>query len=183
MTVTPRGTRLFHSRYTNFRQTVATCEPRGDTATMNYRNLTEAHRLQAERFGAATALRYQRYGLFHDYSWTQYRADALACAAALVEVGVAPGDRVGVLAENRLEWLVADMGLLAAAAVNVPPHAPLTARQVQFQLADAGVTWLFVSSREQLDKIQQLRAELPALRGIVVFDPKAANSEVMSWRA
>src|SRR5207244_1983328 len=105
--------------------------------------------------------------------WQQYRADTLACAAALVDVGVRPGDRVGLLAENRLEWLIADMGLLAAAAVNVPPHAPLTARQVQFQLADAGVSWLFVSTAAQMNKVRQVRGELPAVRGVVAFDREA----------
>src|SRR5437763_3574212 len=133
------------------------------------RNLAELHGRQAERLGPRPALRYKRHGLYHDLSWEQYRADALACAAALVESGVAPGDRVGLLAENRLEWLIADMGLLTAGAVNVPPHAPLTARQVHFQLDDAGVSWLFVSTREQLDKVRQVRADLPSLRGVVVF--------------
>ena len=95
------------------------------------RNLVELHRRQAERFGPRVALRFKRHGLYHDYRWDAYRADALAGAAALIDVGVRPGDRVGLLAENRVEWLVADMGILAAAAVNVPPHCPLTARQVR----------------------------------------------------
>src|SRR5262249_52415532 len=68
-----------------------------------------------------------------------------------------------------------------AAAVNVPPHAPLTAPQVQFQLADAGVSWLFVSSRDQLAKVRQVRSDLPALRGVVVFDRGASNGDAMSW--
>src|SRR5262249_32771276 len=53
---------------------------------------------------------------------------------------------------------------------NVPPHAPLPARQVHFQLFETEVRWLFVSIQEQLDKIQQIAAELPCLEGIVVFD-------------
>src|SRR5262245_25712308 len=117
---------------------------------MTYRNLTQMHRLQAARLGARPALRFKRHGLYHDLGWDQYRAYALACAAALIDAGVQPGDRVGLLAENRVEWLIADMGILAASAVNVPPHAPLTSRQIHFQLADAGVCWLFVSNREQL---------------------------------
>src|SRR5687767_7131510 len=128
---------------------------------MTCRNLAELHRRQAERLGPRTALRFKQHGLYHDVTWEQYRADALACAAALAEAGVGPGDRVGLLAENRVEWLIADMAILAAAAVNVPPHAPLTARQVQFQLADAGACWLFVSTRAQLDKVRQVRDELP----------------------
>jgi long-chain acyl-CoA synthetase len=148
---------------------------------MTYRNLAELHRYQADRLGPRPALRYKRYGLYQGLSWDQYRADALACAAALVEVGIGLGDRVGMVAENRLEWLIADMGLLTAAAVNVPPHAPLTARQIHFQLADAGVRWLFVSTREQRDKIRQVRADLPDLKGIVAFDSAAADGEVMTW--
>src|SRR5262245_53385264 len=148
---------------------------------MHYRNLAEAHRLQAERLGGRPALRYRRYGHFRDLSWEQYRADSLACAAALVEAGVAPGDRVGVLAENRVEWLIADIGILAAAAVNVSPHAPLTSRQVQFQFSDAGVSWLFVSTAAQVDKIRQVRNELPELRGVVVFDRDAAGPHALSW--
>jgi long-chain acyl-CoA synthetase len=147
----------------------------------SYRNLAELHQGQAERLGPRVALRFKRHGLYHDYSWDRYRADALACAAALIDAGVNPGDRVGLLSENRVEWLAADMGLLTAAAVNVPPHAPLPARQVQFQLADSGVSWLFVSTRDQLDKIRSLRAELPALRGIVVFDRAARDERTPSW--
>jgi long-chain acyl-CoA synthetase len=150
---------------------------------MTYRNLSEMHRRQAERLGRLTAIRYKKHGLYHDVTWEQYRADTLACAAALVDVGVRPGDRVGLLGENRVEWLVADMGLLAAAAVNVPPHAPLTARQVHFQLADAGVSWMFVSTAAQLAKVRQVRGELPALRGVVVFDADAAGDDCVSWRA
>jgi long-chain acyl-CoA synthetase len=150
---------------------------------MSYRNLAELLRRQTERLGPRTAVRYKRHGLYHDLSWNDYHADALACAAALIDAGIRPGDRVGLLSENRVEWLIADMGLLAVGAINVPPHAPLTARQVQFQLADAGVRWLFVSTREQRDKIRQVRGELPGLRGIVVFDRAAASDEELFWGA
>ena len=146
---------------------------------MTYRNLAQGHRHQAERLGPRIALRYKRHGLYHDLSWERYYAAALACASALVEAGIAPGDRVGLLAENRLEWLIADMGILAAGAVNVPPHAPLTAKQVAYQLADAGARWLFVSTAEQLDKIRQVAEQLPDLKGIVIFDsePRERRTE------
>src|SRR5439155_23965846 len=167
----------------NFRAERAYCESREKEPSMSYRNLSELHRLQAERLGPRPALRYKRYGLYRDLTWEQYRADALACAAALVQAGMQPGDRVGLLAENRLEWLIADMGILAAAAVNVPPHAPLTAKKVQFQLADAGVSWIFVSTPEQAKKVLQVRGELPALRGIVAFDRAAVEGDVILFQA
>jgi long-chain acyl-CoA synthetase len=147
------------------------------------RNLAALHRRQAQRLGPRPALRFKQDGLYRDYSWEAYRAAVEAAAAALVEAGVQPGDRVGLLAENRVEWAVADVAILAAGAVNVPPNAPLTARQVQFQLADAGVRWLFVSTRAQLEKALQIRAELANLRGVVMMDGAAPDHGVWSWQA
>ena len=148
---------------------------------MHDRNFAAIHRRQAERLGTAVAVRFKRDGSWHDLTWADYRADALACAAALAEVGVRPGDRVAVLAENRVEWLVADLGLMAAGAVNVPPHTPLSAAQVHFQFADAGVRWAFVSTAHQLDKVRQIRRDLPSLEGVVVFDADAAGADAPSW--
>jgi long-chain acyl-CoA synthetase len=145
-----------------------------------YRNLPEIHRLRAEALGPRVAVRHKRGGAFRDVPWTDYRADALACASALADVGVRPGDRVGLLGLNRLEWLLADLGIMTAAAVNVPLHTPLTPSQIQFQLSDAGVRWLFVSSIAQLDKVRQVRRELPLIEGVVAFDPLGAD-DVVHW--
>jgi long-chain acyl-CoA synthetase len=151
--------------------------------TMTARNLVELHRRQAERLGPRPALRSKRYGVWHDWPWKQYRAESVAASAALIEAGVRPGDRVGLVAENSVDWLIADMAILTAGAINVPPHAPLTARQILFQLADAEVSFLFVSNRAQLDKVRQIRAQLPPLRGLVVFDGTAAagQDDLLSW--
>ncbi|HYV34298.1 MAG TPA: AMP-dependent synthetase/ligase [Gemmataceae bacterium] len=150
---------------------------------MTYRNLAELHRRRAEDLGPRMALRYKRDGLYHDLSWDDYRGRSLACAAALADVGIQAGDRVGLLSENRLEWLLVDMAILAAGAVNVPPHAPLTASQIHYQLADAGVRWLFVSTREQMEKVRQIRDKLPALEGVVVFDRDALGTDNSWWPA
>src|SRR5690606_24000102 len=115
----------------------------------------------------------------------------LAAASALIDAGVEPGDRVGLLAENCRDWLLADLAILSVGAVNVPPHAPLPARQVHYQLHDAEVRWLFVSSGDQLAKVREIRHELPHLKGIVVFDCAALAGasgspsipgDTLSWR-
>ncbi len=136
---------------------------------MTPRNLADLHRDRAATFGPLPALRYRQHGLYRDLTWADYREQALAGAAALVAAGIEPGERVGLLSENRVEWLVADLAVLTAGAVTVSPHAPLTARQIHFQFADAGVRWVIASGREQLDKVRQIRGELPNLRGITAF--------------
>src|SRR5881227_3177325 len=104
----------------------------------DFRNIPEAFRRQAERLGPQVAVRYKRGGVFRDLTWMDYLADVRACAAALVESGVKPGDRVGLLGENRVEWMVADLAILTAGGVTVSPHAALSARQVHLQMQDAG---------------------------------------------
>jgi long-chain acyl-CoA synthetase len=150
---------------------------------MSDRNLVDVLHRQARALGPRPAFRRRRNGLFSDVTWQQYFDAVQAAAAALVDLGVQPGDRVGIIAENSVEWLIADMAILAAGAINVPPHAPLTARQVQFQLADADVQWAFVSSSEQLAKLLQMRSELTAIRGITVFERCASEEGIGSFDA
>jgi long-chain acyl-CoA synthetase len=149
---------------------------------MPVRNLVEMLHCQTDRLGPRPALCYKKSGLYHDISWSAYWETSQACAAALIDAGIKPGDRVGLLSENRVEWLIADMGLMAAGAIGVPPHAPLTPRQVQFQLADAEVAWLFISTAQQLEKIRQVRAELPGVRGIVIFDSTVRADDAIPWK-
>ncbi|NBO93037.1 MAG: long-chain fatty acid--CoA ligase [Planctomycetia bacterium] len=146
---------------------------------MAFDNLAQLLHFNAHKLGNVTGLRYKRHGLYHDLSWHDYHVTARGVAASLIEAGVRPGDRVGLLGENSADWLMADMAILYAGAVTVSPHAPLTARQVHFQFADAGVVWAFVSNSEQYHKLDSIRAELPNLRGVVSFQPMP---EAMWWQ-
>src|SRR3954468_6661694 len=104
---------------------------------MRSRNLASLFEAQAERLASNAALRARRLGLYRDLTWQAYAERVRAAASALIDAGIQPGARVGLLAENSIDWLVADLAILSAGAVNVPPHAPLPARHVQYQLADA----------------------------------------------
>lgn len=146
---------------------------------MTSQNLAALHRQQSDRYCTRTALRRRGDGFYGDLSWAQYRAEAVACASALIQAGLLPGDRVAILSENRVEWLIADMGILAAAAVTVSPHASLPARLVCSQLLDAGVVWLFASGLGQLEKVRRHLCEIP-LRGLVTFDSVPGAT---SWHA
>src|SRR6266851_78462 len=150
---------------------------------MTFRNLAELHRSQAQRLGPKPALRYRKHGLYSDITWTEYGDSVRACAAALADAGIQPGDRVGLLAENRPEWLMADIGIMAAGAVNVPVHAGIPAVSAAKLLGHAGASWLFVSTAGQLGKAREIRKDLPAIKGVVGFDRSAATEDAPSWTA
>jgi long-chain acyl-CoA synthetase len=91
----------------------------------------------------------------------------------LRELGVNPGDRVAILSENRPEWAFADYACLCARAADVPIYTTLPVRQTEYILRDAGAVAAFVSNEAQVAKIMEIRAGLPALRHVIVFDAAA----------
>ncbi len=145
------------------------------------RHLADVLPHQAAHIGPQTALRYKHNGRYHDLTWADYHSHTQACAAALIDRGLQPGDRVGLLGENRIEWLLADLGILTAGGVTVSPHASLSARQIHYQMHDANVRWLFVSNATQLEKVRSIRGQLPELEGVVVFEASAAGTDAIAW--
>jgi long-chain acyl-CoA synthetase len=105
-------------------------------------------------------------------------------ALGLESLGVAAGDRVVIMSESRPEWLIADLGILTLGAVTVPVYSTLAAAQARYIVQDAGARVAFVSTAEQLEKLQSVRHQLPALEAVVVFDGAAeASPSVMSLSA
>src|SRR5262245_37837118 len=101
---------------------------------MEYTSLPAMHRAVADRLGPRPALRFKRDGLYHNFSWDDYRLQADRAAAGWTSLGIQPGDPIAILSENRPEWLIADISVLSAGAVDVPLHAPLSPVQVEYQL-------------------------------------------------
>jgi long-chain acyl-CoA synthetase len=96
--------------------------------------------------------------------------DVGGVARALASWGLANGDRVAILSENRPEWTITDFACQLLGLVSVPIYSTLTAEQTAFILQDAGVRVVFVSSEQQLRKMEAIRAQTQ-IEKIVVMDP------------
>jgi long-chain acyl-CoA synthetase len=102
-------------------------------------------------------------------SSSDLRRNVAGAVHALQSWGVHKGDRVAILSENRPEWSTADFAILLLGAVTVPVYATLTPEQTAYTLRDSGATIVFVSSEQQLRKVQTILAETQVKR-IVVMD-------------
>ena len=96
-------------------------------------------------------------------------------ALGLQDLGVQRGDRVGILAENRPEWAIADYGCLMTGVASVPIYPTLPAEQIPHILNDAGTVALFVSTPAQAAKIAAVRAQCTTLRHVIGIDATAAD--------
>jgi long-chain acyl-CoA synthetase len=115
-------------------------------------------------------------------AWTAISSDAVgrrvrSVAAALRSWGLAKGDRVAILGENRWEWAVADFACLCLGLVDVPLYPTLLAEQLAPLLSDSGARVIFVSTRAQYDKIASIRSST-ALERIVIMDDEDAPDAV-----
>ena len=104
-------------------------------------------------------------------------------ALGLASLGVRAGDRVAIMSESRPEWLLADLAVITLGGVTVPVYATLTAAQARYIIDDAGAKVAFVSTAEQLEKLQRVRHELPSLEAIVTFADGAPSSASVLTRA
>src|SRR5438270_823666 len=102
-------------------------------------------------------------------SCTECYRSVAGVAAALDAWGLKPGDRAAVLSENRPEWAIADFACLGAGIVDVPIYPTLTAEQAAYILRDSGARVAFVSTAEQLRKVEAVQHET-AIEKIVVMD-------------
>jgi long-chain acyl-CoA synthetase len=138
---------------------------------MKYSTLTEMFFTQAAHMREADCLRYPHNGRYLPISWRELEGRVLWVAAGLASVGVRPGDRVGLLAENRPEWAVCDLATLAAGAINVPLYPNATPPQIAYILNHAEVKLLFVSNGVQLAKVASIFDAVESLERVVVLDP------------
>jgi long-chain acyl-CoA synthetase len=96
-------------------------------------------------------------------------------AFGLRALGVTSSDRVAILAENSPAWAIADYACLLSGIADVPIYPTLPAEQIAYILRDSGAVAVFASTEEQAAKVRSVRADLPALRHVIVFDENAAR--------
>ena len=112
-------------------------------------------------------------------SWAEYGRAVEEIAAALVELGIAHGDRVAVLSGNRPEWHQADLAALTVGAVSVPVYQTLSPQQVSYVLGHSATRVVFVENAAQRDKVLEVVKELPALERVVLFDGQADGDDAL----
>lgn len=123
------------------------------------------------------AMRQKRYGVWNETTWGGLDAKIAELAAGLIEVGVQPGDRVGILSENRQEWVLTQFAAQAAGAIVVGMYPTSPANEIDHLVNASGTEYLFIEDQEQFDKIVELGNRAASIKRLFVFDPKGLTQE------
>jgi long-chain acyl-CoA synthetase len=142
----------------------ATGGPRPAPGTIN-RLFFEA----IERFDRPDAVAHKVRGVWESLSHRTILERVRRVALGMEQLGVAKGDRVALLSENRPEWLITDYACLCAGVTDVPIYPTLPSEQIPYLLNNSGAKVIFVSTADQARKVAAIREQVPALQWVVGF--------------
>ncbi|SCK30879.1 long-chain acyl-CoA synthetase [Variovorax sp. HW608] len=120
----------------------------------------------------AVALRQKQFGIWQPTTWRGYAERSGWFALSLLELGLQRGDKVAILGENRIEWVLAQFGVGLAGGIVAGVYPTSPGVEIEYLLQLAGAPIIVCEDQEQLDKVLSVRANLPELRHVVVIDPR-----------
>lgn len=138
--------------------------------------LPQMLRYRAQQAPDRVALRQKEHGIWTPVTWRQYYERSCAVALALRHIGVDDGAHVGILSENCLEWVLAQLGIGIANGVTVGIYPTSPANEVAYVMEHADVEVVFCEDQEQVDKVLEIRDQLPRLRKIIAFDMRGLSA-------
>lgn len=136
----------------------------------NIKSVAQLFRARLGPDAKRTAARFKSAGKWKEMSWEQLGREAEEVAWGLIAIGVKKGDTVSIIANTRLEWIIADVGAAFSAATVVPIYQSNTPEEVRFIVENAGVSVVFAEDQKQLAKLRQIRAQAPKVRNVVLLE-------------
>ena len=149
---------------------------------MNFESLYQVFWDVASTHADKVAYQYKLDGHWVDVTWNDVGQAVSAASKSLMKLGVFKGDRVSILSQTRLEWVMADFGIVCGGGVTVGIYHSNLAQDCAYVVEHSDSEVIFVENAVQLEKILSVRAELPKLRHIIAFEgPSDAANHVLSW--
>ena len=117
------------------------------------------------------AIYFRESGKYRALTWHGVLLDVRRYVANLLRLGVEPGDRIVQFAENRYEWILADLAMHVLGAIHVPVHSTLSGAQVVEQATDCETALMLVSGQDLLDKLAGSSTPLSDQVAVHSFEP------------
>ena len=144
------------------------------------KRIFDLHYHQLNNFPKKDALTAKIDGKWVPTSTKSMIDQATAFASGLLELGLNPGDKIGLISNNRPEWHIADLGILMAGMINVPIYPTITKEDYEYILTNAEVKLCLVADEDLFEKVNSIKENVSSLNSIYSFN----NLEVCAhWTA
>src|SRR6266851_7360535 len=112
----------------------------------------------------------KRAGKYHPVSWDEAADSVRLLARGLAALGIEAGDRVALIAENRPEWVIADLAIMAAGAITVPAYVTNTIDDHRHILGNSGARAAIVSTASLAGRLIPAAAQVPSVRVVIAIE-------------
>lgn len=133
--------------------------------------LPQMLRERARQHPDKVALNQKDYGIWQSLSWKEYYQRSGWFGLGLLSMGIEPGSHVGIISENRQEWVLAQMGCGLSGLITVGVYPTSPANEVAYVLEHADVQVVVCEDQEQADKVAECIDQLPHLQLVVIIEP------------
>src|SRR5690242_11067051 len=129
-------------------------------------------RLNAKEHGSEIALREKDLGLWRSFTWNDYQSRVRDFALGMVELGLGRGDVIGIIGDNRPDWVSAEIATHAIGAMSLGLYRDVLDDEAAYLLIYGEAKLVFAEDEEQVDKLLNLADRAPQLKHIVYSDPR-----------
>jgi long-chain acyl-CoA synthetase len=121
------------------------------------------------------AMRYKHYGIWQPCTWKDYYLNVKYLALGLLSLGFESGDKVLIVGDNAPQWYYAELAAQANHGVSVGGYSDLIPREIKTIAENSGARFAIVEDQEQVDKLFQIKDQLPLLRRIIHWGYKGLS--------
>jgi len=126
-----------------------------------------------EKYGdKKVAMRVKDFGIWQTYTWKDYYEKVKYFSLGLISLGLEWGDKVSILGENKPEWYWAELATQAAGGVVVGIFTDCMSNEVKYYVEHSDSKFVIAHDQEQVDKLLQIKDELPLVKKVIYWDPK-----------
>ncbi len=140
------------------------------------KTIVELLEISEQKFGKNPYLLEKKTDHYEAITYKETKEQTYIVAAGLMALGIKKGDRIALLSESRTDWVISELGILHAGAINVPLSILLKeGADLKFRLDHSESKWVIVSGN-QIDKINSIKQDLKNLEKIILLDPRESYS-------
>ena len=149
--------------------------------TLSHRTIPQLFHDSVKKYNSNVLMWEKKSDTFTGTTYSEIKSLVDYCTAGLMKEGVVQGDRVAIIAEGRNDWVIAELGILSACAINVPLSVKIDElSELKFRLAHSGSRMVIVSGGH-LQKVRAIKNDLPELEKIILLDGEPQSEEEMTF--
>ncbi|WP_299425753.1 AMP-binding protein, partial [uncultured Meiothermus sp.] len=137
----------------------------------NY-TLPQILKMRAEQTPGRVAIREKDLGIWNEITYAQYYRHVTRFAAGLLSLGFQKGERLAVIADNIPEWLYAELATQLLGGISVGVYQSSLPPEIAYVLSHTGAAIVVAEDQEQVDKLLEIRSEIPSVRQVIYQDPR-----------